>query len=77
VKHNEGGQQMAGKTVDDLKVLREKLVEQRRREAYRVHGAESPGIEKLVRTHQAIEALDAVIAEGKGEPETNVSGLIG
>jgi hypothetical protein len=60
---------MAGKTVKDLKAVRANLVELRRQEAYRVSGAPERTHRVLVRAHQAIEALDAVIAEGKDEPK--------
>jgi hypothetical protein len=65
----EEGYQMASKTVGDLRQLRAKLIERRRQEAYWV-GSEhhGEGLGKLVQVHQAIEALDAVIAEGKDAP---------
>jgi hypothetical protein len=62
---------MSGKTIEDLKALRDELVESRRREAYRISGAgHDEQIGKLVQTHLAIEALDTVILLGDGEPDT-------
>ncbi|UOK71559.1 hypothetical protein [Ancylobacter polymorphus] len=56
-------------TIDDLKVLRDQLVERRRDEAYMVGNSHhDERIEKLVRVHLAIAALDAVIVEGKDGP---------
>jgi hypothetical protein len=61
---------MAGKTVEDLKELRSKLVERRRHEAYGVGSEFSRhDLEELVQVHLAIEALDAVIETGADEPE--------
>ncbi|QRM32759.1 hypothetical protein [Microvirga sp. VF16] len=69
---------MAGKTVEDLKKLRAELVERRRQEAYWVGGPHHDDrIQKLVQVHTAIEALDAVIAEGEDEPDYNISGFLG
>jgi hypothetical protein len=63
---------MAGKTIEDLKSLRAKLVERRRQEAYWATEAGplyETGLAKLAQVDRAIQALDAVIAEGKDEPE--------
>jgi hypothetical protein len=60
---------MAGKTVEDLKGLRSKLVERRRHEAYGVGSEFRHDLEELVQVHLAIEALDAVIETGADEPE--------
>jgi uncharacterized membrane protein len=60
-----------GRTVEDLKELRDELVERRRNEAYMVGGPHhDERIIKLVAVHHAIEALDAVIAEGQPETES-------
>jgi hypothetical protein len=68
---------VAGKKVGDLKAARAMLVERRRQQAYKVSGAHgSARIDRLVRVHQAIEALDAVIAEGKDEPKLDVSTMV-
>jgi hypothetical protein len=54
------------KTIEDLKTLRAELVERRHAEAYSLGSAHHQGVlEKLVLVHQAISALDAVIAEGR------------
>jgi hypothetical protein len=69
---------MAARKVEDLRALRNELVERRRQEAYGVSGAQHHDrIEKLVQVHLAIEALDAVIEEGKDAPETDVNSMIG
>jgi hypothetical protein len=60
---------MAHRTVDDLRELRAKLVERRREEAYWIASEHHESIEKFVQVHLAIEAVDAVIATGAGEPE--------
>jgi hypothetical protein len=63
---------MSGKTVEDLKALRADLIERRRKEAYwaTASGAfNETGLAKLIQADRAIQALDAVIAEGKDEPE--------
>jgi hypothetical protein len=53
------------KTIDDLKAVRVELVETRRRAAALINGAQDADrIEKLAQLHQAIQGLDAVIAEG-------------
>ncbi|MET4701925.1 hypothetical protein ABIE65_004974 [Constrictibacter sp. MBR-5] len=58
------------KTIDDLKTLRAELVERRREEAYRIGSAQhDEGIEKAGQVHLAIEAIDAVIAEGEDQRE--------
>ena len=68
---------MAGKTIEDLRTLRSQMVERRRQEAYRVSDAhDDERIEILMEVHQAIQALNAVIAEGKeGPPEADVSSM--
>lgn len=69
---------MAEKTIEDLKKLRAELIERRRQEAYWVAGPHhNERIEKLIQVHTAIAALDAVIAEGKDEPEYDISGFLG
>ena len=66
-----------GKTVEDLKSLRAELIERRRKETYWIGGAhDDDRIGKVVTAHLAIQAIDAVIAEGEGEPETDISGFI-
>ena len=69
---------MAGTTIEDLTTLRAKMVERRRQEAYYIGSAHNDErIAKIVSVHLAIEALDAVIAEGKGEAEMlDVSAMI-
>jgi hypothetical protein len=63
---------MAGTTIGDLKTLRARMVERRRPEAYYIGSADNDGrIAKVVTVHLAIEALDAVIAEGNDEPESS------
>lgn len=55
--------------VERLRALREEMIEHRTALAYRVHGATNyDGMAKLVTVHHAIEALDAVINSGAGEP---------
>jgi hypothetical protein len=53
-------------TLDELKAVREKLVDRRRVEANRV-GSEhhDTQIARLNSVHTAIQAIDAVIAEGE------------
>jgi len=63
---------MAGKTVEDLRTLLADLTERRRKEAYWACAAGAyadSNIAKLAQVDRAIQALEAVIAEGKGEPE--------
>ncbi|MFK8250666.1 hypothetical protein [Ancylobacter terrae] len=61
-------------TIEELKALREELVERRRSEVYLIGGAHDDGrIAKAVQVHLAIEAIDAVIAGGKGAPELSES----
>jgi hypothetical protein len=63
---------MAGKTVEDLKSLRAELLERRRKEAYwavETGAYNETGLAKLIQADRAIQALDAVIADGKDEPE--------
>ena len=62
---------MAGTTtIEDLKTLRAKMVERRRREAYYIGSADNDErIAKVVALHVGLEALDAVIAEGTDESE--------
>ncbi len=61
---------MSGYTTEDLRALRDELVESRRRESYRISGAgNDEQIDKLVRTHLAIEALDTVILLSDGESD--------
>jgi hypothetical protein len=69
-------------TLHELKIVREKLVGRRRVEAYRVAWARcaehhDTQIAKLNSVHSAIQALDAVIAEGEaGQPSIyETSGL--
>ncbi|MDQ0347870.1 hypothetical protein [Ancylobacter vacuolatus] len=55
-------------TIEDLKKLREELAERRRKEAHWIHHAFNyERLEKIAQVQLAIQALDAVIAEG--EPE--------
>ncbi len=61
-----------GKTIEDLTALRAQLIERRRQEAYwavATGAFNETGLSKLVLADRAIQALDAVIAEGKDEPE--------
>jgi hypothetical protein len=59
-------------TLSELEAVREKLVERRRVEAFRVGGEHNDAqIAKLNSVHTAIQAIDAVIAEGK-EAEPSV-----
>jgi hypothetical protein len=56
------------KTVNDLKALREELVEQRRRCAYDLRDPhDDANIQKLAMIDLAIVALETVISEGKDE----------
>jgi hypothetical protein len=65
---------MAGKTVEDLKTLQEKLIERRRADAYLIGSAyDNEHLEKLVLVNQALIALDEVIAEGKDGPDIDPS----
>lgn len=65
------------KTIDDLKTLRAELVERQRKEVYWIGGPHHDDrIAKVVQVHFAIEAIDAVISEGKDEPEADMSGSI-
>jgi hypothetical protein len=70
---------MATKTVRDLEALRDQLIKRRRREAYMT--CDDLGVtghmSALALVHQAIEALDVVIKEGKDEPETDAPSMIG
>jgi hypothetical protein len=62
------------KTVEDLKALREQLVERRRQEAYNLGSAHhQERLEALVLVHTAILALDDVIAQGKDAPDPSVT----
>jgi hypothetical protein len=63
------------KSVGDLKAIRAELVQRRRLEAYLL-GDESHDerIKLLASVHMAIEAMDAVIAEGKDAPHADLSG---
>ena len=57
-------------TIEELKKLRDELIERRRDEAYMVGSAFSDEcIAKLNGVHTAIIAIDAVIAEGKDQAE--------
>ncbi|MCK0196887.1 hypothetical protein MWN34_08165 [Ancylobacter sp. 6x-1] len=59
------------KTIEDLKNLRANLVERRRKEAYRIGSDHhDDGIVTVAHIQLAIEAIDAVIAEGAEEPES-------
>ena len=72
---------MPEKTLDDLKklkALRQELIEQRRGAAYSaLHAQHHEGVARLAQIHQAIEALDAVIAEGQGAPAIETGPMIG
>jgi hypothetical protein len=57
-----------GKTVEDLRLMRAKLVERRVKLAYRLRSVNSGGtLAQLAEINQAIAALDAVIADGHSE----------
>jgi hypothetical protein len=57
------GTSLKAMTLDELKAVRDKLVDRRRVEAYRVGGQHhDTQIAKLNSVHTAIQALDAVIA---------------
>jgi hypothetical protein len=63
------------KTVGDLKAVRAELVERRRLEAYLLGGASHDERIKLLASLQmAIQAIDAVIAEGRDAPHADLSG---
>ena len=58
-----------GRTVADLKTLREELVRRRWQAAYAVgDDLDGEGLYTLVSFNQAILALDAVIDEGRDGP---------
>jgi hypothetical protein len=58
-----------GRTVADLKALREQLTRRRWQAAYAVAGdLDGEGLDTLVTFNAAILALDAVIDEGRDEP---------
>lgn len=55
-------------SIEDLKKLREELAERRRKEVYWIHNAfNHDRLEKTAQVELAIQAIDAVIAEGEGE----------
>jgi hypothetical protein len=54
-------------TVEELKALRNELIDRRRDEAYMASTFNDERLAKLAAIHTAIVALDAVIAEGKDE----------
>lgn len=57
--------------IEQLKQLREELIEHRTALAYRVHGPSNyEAMEKLVAVHHSIDALTAVIDLG-AEPPTS------
>jgi hypothetical protein len=61
---------MIGRTIEDLTTIRAQLVERRRQQVYWITGAyHGDQISKAVEAHLAIQAIDAVIAEGLGEPQ--------
>lgn len=57
------------RTVQDLRIYREELVHERRRAAYRKDAALLAGL------HNAIAALDEVIAEGMDEEPLDVDAI--
>ena len=58
-----------GRTVADLKALREHLIRRRWQAAYAVaDDLDGEGLDTLVTFNAAILALDAVIDEGRDEP---------
>lgn len=60
---------MAGKTIKDLKLVREQLDEQLVRAAYALtSGINQRALERLVQINEAIYALDSVIEDGRPEP---------
>ncbi|QUD87402.1 hypothetical protein [Phenylobacterium montanum] len=60
---------MAGKTIKDLKLVREQLDEQLVRAAYALTGGiNQRALERLVQINEAIYALDSVIEDGRPEP---------
>ncbi|WP_225766987.1 hypothetical protein [Inquilinus sp. Marseille-Q2685] len=62
---------MPKKTIEDLKNLHSALIEQRAIEAYRLAGPHhETQLEKLSKLQVAIQAIEAVIAEGKDEPDS-------
>ena len=63
------------KTIEDLKKMRDRLVYRRRRGVYDVGNPHDPDpIEKVVQAHLAIQAIDAVIAEGEDQPDVVAAG---
>ncbi|MDR3507557.1 MAG: hypothetical protein P4L64_06630 [Caulobacteraceae bacterium] len=61
---------MPGKTIQDLKLVRDQLNEQLVRAAYALaQGINQRAMERLVQINEAIYALDAVIEDGRAEPE--------
>lgn len=61
--------EVTGKTIKDLKQVREQLNEQLVRAAYALTGGiNQRALERLVQINEAIYALDAVIEDGRSEP---------
>jgi hypothetical protein len=61
--------EVTGKTIKDLKAVREQLNDQLVRAAYALtQGINQRALERLVQINEAIYALDAVIEDGRGEP---------
>ncbi len=61
--------EVTGKTIKDLKLVREQLNDQLIRAAYALtQGINQRAIERLVQINEAIYALDAVIEDGRPEP---------
>ena len=59
------------RTIEDLKEVRSKLVERRRKEAYWLRSPHDDSrIASLSQIQIAIDAIDAVIAEGASEAES-------
>jgi len=67
---------MSGKTAEDLRAVRQQLVEERCAAAYRVsnQGPHKEALKSLALVHQAILSIDEVIASGAAEPDPPETG---
>lgn len=58
-------------TIEELQELREKLLERRLVEVFRLTAYSDERIEKVAQIQAAIDAVDAVIAKGDVPPEND------